>query len=188
MWLGAGAVVLVLLCCGSVALLPNEWNVNTSVVIDAPPEKIYPYVARPRQWVAIIERAVKKMPDGDQAQFTYTFGGEDGGAGSWWISETTGMGPDSWVRIEYTRGEPDKGLWYDGSIQQEEVNSHGSLTFEAVEGGTRVTWADTGTTSMAMGGGLAAMAIGPMLEPAFNTYLVELKDVVENETALEDAE
>ena len=79
-------------------------------------------------------------------------------------------------------------MWYEGSIQQEEVNDHGSIVFEAVDGGTRVVWDDTGTMALSKGGGLAAAAVGPLLSPAFEAYLLELKDVVENDVVLEDAQ
>ncbi len=187
-WGGAIFGVLALLCCGGVFVLPNEWHVKTSVVIDAPADQIYPIVARPRQWVAVIERAVQKMPDGEKANFTYTFSDVSEGVGAWWVSESSGMGYDSRVRVEYTRAEPGVGLWYDGMIQQDEVNDHGSMTFEAVEGGTRVTWEDRGTIAASKGGGLTAMAVGPSLEPAFQAYLLELKDVVESGVQVQDVE
>ena len=62
------------------------------------------------------------------------------------------------------------------------------MLFEPVDGGTKVTWTDTGTLSLEMGGGLAAMAIGPMLEPFFQGTLDELKTVVENDIEIVDAE
>jgi carbon monoxide dehydrogenase subunit G len=92
------------------------------------------------------------------------------------------------VRIEYTKGGPREGLWYDGAIEQDEVNSHGSVLFEIVDGGTRVTWTDTGTIARTMGGGLAAPVLGKMLTPFFQGILAELKTVVEEDIELVDAE
>ena len=187
-WLAIVTGVLVLLCCGVVLLLPKDWNVETSVVIDAPPEKVYPFVAQPRKWVMVIDRFAQTQPDYEATTFNYTFGDIPEGPGAWWVSESDGPTMKSKVRIEFTKGGPEEGLWYEGMIESDEVNSHGSVLFEQVEGGTKVTWSDTGTVSLGMGGGLAAMAIGPMLEPFFGGTLQELKTVVEQDIEIEDAE
>jgi hypothetical protein len=187
-WIAVAFGVVILLCCGTVLLLPKGWEAQASIVIDAPPEKIYPYVAQPRKWVMVIDRYAQKQPDYEQTTFTYTFGDVREGPGAWWISESEGPAMKSKVRIEYTKGGPAEGLWYDGMIESDEVNGHGSVLFEKVDGGTKVTWDDGGTVSLSMGGGLAAMAIGPMLEPFFQGTLQELKDVVENDIEIVDAE
>ena len=127
-------------------------------------------------------------PDYEATTFSYSFGDVNEGPGAWWVSEADGPAMKSKVHIEYVKGGPDEGLWYDGMIQTDEVNSHGSVLFESVEGGTKVTWTDTGTVSLSMGGGLAALVIGPALEPFFQGTLDELKTVVENDIEIVDAE
>ncbi len=187
-WTAIGFGALLLICCGGIVLMPSDWAVETSVVIDAPAAKIYPYFAQPRKWVKIIELYAAKQPDYESATFTYTFSETKEGPGAWWISETESGGVKSKVRIEYTKGGPEEGLWYDGAIDQDEVNDHGSVLFEAVDGGTKVTWSDSGTVPLSRGGGLTAMAIGPMLEPFFQGALLELETVVESGVQIEDAE
>ena len=91
------------------------------------------------------------------------------------------------VRIDYTEGDPKTGLAYEGRIEQDEVNAHGTIAFEPVEGGTKVTWTDTGDTTLAMGGGLAPLLIEPMMTDAFHGFLESLEEVVENDVPIEPA-
>ena len=47
-----GTVVLLgLVVIGVGFALPSEYKVERSVVIEAPPDRIYPFVATPRRWV-----------------------------------------------------------------------------------------------------------------------------------------
>ena len=187
-WVAVVVGVLVLVCCGAVLLLPRDWNVEASVVIDAPKEEIYPIFATPRKWVMVVDRFARTQPDYENSTFKYTFGDVPEGPGAWWISETEGPGPKSRVRIEYTKGGPEEGLWYDGMIESDEVNDHGSVLLETVEGGTRVTWTDTGTVSYAMGGGITAKFLSMGLGPFFGGILEELKTVVEQDVEIVEAE
>lgn len=187
-WIGIACGLLLVLCCGGVLLLPTEWKIETSVVIDAPPEKVYPYLAQPRVWVKIVERHSRTMPGYEDTTFRYTFGDVEEGAGAWWLSESESGAMTSRVRIDYTAGDPKTGLEYEGRIEQDEVNAHGTIAFEVVDGGTRVTWTDTGTMSRSKGGGLMVMAIESMMTPAFQGFLDSLKEVVEGDIPIEPAE
>jgi len=186
-WIAIVFGVLVVLCCGTALLLPNEWKIQTSVVIDAPPERIYPYLAKPRVWVKVIERHSRTMKGYEDTTFRYTFGDVDEGAGAWWVSDSESGAMTSHVRIDYTKGDPKTGLAYEGRIEQDEVNAHGTISFEPVDGGTRVTWTDTGTMARAKGGGLMVFAIEAMMTPAFQGFLQSLKEVVEGDLPIEPA-
>jgi hypothetical protein len=167
--------LLAVVCCGIGLVLPGDWNIETSVVMKAKPEEIHALISRPRTFVTYADAWQAKQPEYADIVNEYTFSEVEEGVGAWWISESEG----SKVRIEITKSDPQKGIWYEGAIQQDEVNDHGSITFEAVEGGTKVTWVDTGTLPPVVGGFLVGW-IESALEPFFHGMLLEAKAAVES--------
>ncbi len=184
LWITGILALLVTICCVVGLLLPTEWHVSQSVVIAASPAEIHPYINRPRRWLTMIERYSATTPEGQGATFQYTFSDVEEGAGAWWISESNAGGRDSKVRIEYTASDPATGIKYDGCIEQDEVNSHGSVTYEEVEGGTRVTWDDRGNLPTGAGAGVFVLEAG--IGPFFQGTLEQLKLAVEADETIPD--
>ena len=180
LWGAAIVGVLVVVCCVASLLAPTEWNVRTSVVIDAPPERIHAYVNRPRVWVQFAERHAAVVEP--ETEMTFTFSDIEEGVGAWYVSEA----PGSKVHIEYTASDPAKGIEYQGRIETDEVNDHGSITYEVVEGGTRVTWTDKG--DVPTGFGLMTGVLEDHLTPFFTGILTELKTAVESGEQIPDLE
>lgn len=181
-WTAIVLGVLLLVCGIAGMVMPNKWEVETSVVIDATPERIYPHIANPRKFVTYTEAYGRAQPEYDGTEFEYEFSEDPAeGAGAWYVSQHK----TSRVRIEYTRSDQMQGIWYDGMINADEVNDHGSITFEPVEDGskTKVTWVDEGTTPIPVFGSLLVVAfdLEGVLEKFFHGTLLEMKKAVEAE-------
>lgn len=127
------ALAAVLLVGGM--LLSPKFTVTRSVVINAPPEKIYPLIASPRQWTqwSVWNRRDPAM------QITYS--GPDSGAGAaWaWKSKTEGDG-----RMTFTTAEPNRKIDYELVFPDFETPSTGTLALAPEGGGTRVNWTMNG--------------------------------------------
>ncbi len=172
--LGIAFAALLVLCCGIGLLLPSEWTVNTSVEIDASLAEVYPHISTPRLFTAHTESYAVKTDRGGLT--TFELGDVEQGAGAWWTATSEGSN----VHIEITKAEPAEGMWYEGKIQSEVVNSHGSILMEDLgDGRTRVTWDDKGTLDMPVVGGLVGVGINYVLEEFFHGTLVEIKTAVE---------
>lgn len=129
-------IAVIALIIGLGYLLPAEWTVERSVVIQTPPEKIYPYVANFNigwpQWSAFDAL----FPD-----LAYAATGPEEGVGatrSWTSPTNTGSQSitkaDQTLGIEYVRN----------CISGDCIR--GQIQFTPIEGGTIVRWADTGST------------------------------------------
>ena len=167
-------VALVLLCVVIGLFLPNTWEVQASIVIDAPSERIHPYIDSPKRWVREIGDVTAARMETDVSSYNYTFNDVESGAGAGW----------SWVsdmdkgRIKWTKTDPQAGVWYESAIMTDEVNGGGSIVYEKVDGGTKVTWNDRGETWPVVGGYMKG-AIEGALSEYFNEMLKTLKTTVE---------
>jgi uncharacterized protein YndB with AHSA1/START domain len=138
-WLFAVAVMVGLFNIGAFLYgltLPNEWHVEASHVIAAPPEAIYPSLAAPQRWTTWI----RWIPDGDPTLQTATEGPESGvGASLTWSSEQLGQG-----QLTILETEPDRFVRYQLDLQGETFSTNGKIQLFPVEEGTRVLWSDGG--------------------------------------------
>lgn len=162
------AVLLLALVVGLV--LPRRWRVEQSVTINAPPERIHPFIENPRKWQ---EWAVWTRDMDPQVRNDY--GGPESGVGAkWsWLGPKMGRG-----RLEVIASDPKQGVTVDEAIESDEVNARTTFTFTANGTGTVVKWVDEGTLPPVMGGYFKGM-IEEMLSDNFAKGLVKLKGVVE---------
>ena len=153
-----GLVGLVAVLVGVGLVLPRQWHVERSVVIDAAPEHIHPLVEDLRTWASWAREPDPTVQD--------TYGGAASGVGAWWAWSGPKMGHG---KMTITRSDVASGVWFDEAIETEEVNAHGSLTWTREGGGTRVTWVDEGQLPPVMGGyfvGLVNDSLGAHFEHA----------------------
>jgi uncharacterized protein YndB with AHSA1/START domain len=164
-----GALALALVAVGF--FLPSTFLVSRSVVIDAPPKKVYDLVVEPRQWSrwSVWNRRDPAMK--------VTYKGPPFGMGArWdWVSKSEGTGS-----MEFTHVEPDRAVEYALNFADFNMKSSGALRLEPQAGATRVTWTSSGD----VGGNpvkhyLAAM-MDRMVGPDFEAGLANLKALAES--------
>lgn len=139
-WLGImlGAAVALIVIIGS--LLPREWGVELSVEIEGEPEAIHALVSNVEQWP-------RWMFDPDDTSLTMQTQGQGVGASVSWTGE------GSRGEMSLVESAPETGIAWDGKIESDEVNNHGSIRYEIVEPGrVRVTLVDEGTLPPIVGG------------------------------------
>jgi hypothetical protein len=117
-------------------LLPSQWQVSRSIVINKPPQAIFGYVANFRigwpQWSAF---------DGEDPTIKYTYSGPSQGTGASrsWISEKMGNGSQT-----ITSANPAKGITFELKMENSKFTIVGNIAFEPIGNGTKVTWTDKG--------------------------------------------
>lgn len=162
-----GAFFLIVLIMG--IILPSEYEVKRSIVINAQVENIHPYVEDLNQWP-------KWTPWQDETSNVEITPGEitkGKGATQQWVGKS-GAG-----ELEITRSSPDYGVDYFLDMNAEGLNTNGSITYQPQGNSTQVSWTTTGKFTMPVIGPYIAMAMdgtaGPMLEDA----LKKLKGLAE---------
>lgn len=165
-----GIVILLFVVVG--LILPTTWHVERSVVINAPPEAIHPWVNSFRKW----EQWAAWNNEMDPSRKVDFDGPEEGvGAAMRWQGDKMGRG-----RIAIAKSDPKLGVWIDEAIESDQVNAHGSITYAAVEGGgTRVTWVDDGDVGMKPIGGYFVGMLEGALGEHFQAGLDKLKRAIE---------
>jgi uncharacterized protein YndB with AHSA1/START domain len=163
-------VLLALVAIGVGFALPSAYKVERSLVIDAPPERIYPLVASPRRWPqwSIWTRR-------DPAMAIEYFGPESGqGAGWRWNSKTEGRG-----EMTLVAADPAHGLHYTLYFPDFDSTSTGEMRFEPSGAGTRVTWTNAGDVGHNPFKHYLAATMDRLVGPDFDAGLHNLKALAE---------
>ena len=119
-------------------------------------------------------------------------------------TQTTGVGASqSWTDkdgggwLKVTRSDPSSGLAYDMAFvmgegtDTEEMPAQGAITYEPVDGGTRVSWSMSGEVTLPVFGGYLAKMLPGQVGPMFDQGLAKLKTAAEAEpvpAAVDDVE
>jgi len=163
-----GAIALAFVIGG--LFLPSTFLVSRSVIINAPPKKIYDLVVEPKQWAAW---SVWNQRDPNM-QITYK-GPPFGMGAKWeWVSKTEGSGS-----MEFTRVEPDKSVEYSLSFPEYNMKSTGALRLEPMGAATVVVWTNQGDVGGNPLKHYLAMMMDRMVGPDFESGLVNLKALAE---------
>jgi uncharacterized protein YndB with AHSA1/START domain len=163
-------VLLALVVIGVGFALPSAYKVERSLVVDAPPERIYPLVASPRRWPqwSIWTRR-------DPAMAIEYFGPESGkGAGWRWNSKTEGRG--EMILVE---ADPARGLHYTLYFPDFDSTSSGDILFEPAGAGTRITWTNAGDVGHNPFKHYLAATMDRLVGPDFDAGLHNLKTLAE---------
>jgi uncharacterized protein YndB with AHSA1/START domain len=169
-WLLGLVVVLGLVLVGGGLLLSSNFSVTRSVSIQAPPEKIYPLIADPRQWK---QWSVWNQRD-PAMDITYSGPPSGTGAGWAWKSQSEGDG-----RMTFTAAEPGQRLAYDLYFPDFGTTSGGELRLKPENSATQVTWVMNGNMgSNPLFRWMALFADG-MVGKDFEAGLSNLKRVAE---------
>ncbi|MFT3707514.1 MAG: SRPBCC family protein [Archangium sp.] len=164
------AVIAVVVLGAVVAsVLPREWKVTRSIVINAPPAKIHPWLIDLKRWqdwspwTRAIDPQLRNIYEGPQ----------DGIGARWaWLGPTMGRG-----QIEIVDADPKRGIALDQKIESDEINSHARIEYADEAGATRVTWTDSGT--LPLFGGVFLGTVESDLTAHLDAALAKLKTLAE---------
>lgn len=134
-WLLAVVLVLATVLVLGGYLVSPKFKVSRSVVIAAPPDKVYALIAEPRRWK---EWTVWNRRDPTMA-IQYIGPPSGIGAGWSWQSKTEGDG-----RMTFTAAEPGQRVAYELFFPDFGTTSTGELRVAAEGGSSRVTWSIDG--------------------------------------------
>lgn len=166
--LGVVVLVAILLVVGM--LLPSGFKVQRSVDIAAPPSKIFPLIASPRQW-----KSWSVWNRRDPAMKIEYSGPESGAGAKWsWQSKSEGDGI-----MEFTAAIADQRVDYALDFPEFDMRSKGQLLLQASGAGTRVTWTNEGDVGNNPVNRYFGVMMDSMVGPDFQAGLANLKELAE---------
>jgi len=149
-------------------LIPSNWTVKRSIVIQAPQSSIYPLVANFKtgwpQWSHF---------DIEDKSIQYHYSGPEEGVAATrtWTSKEMGDGTQT-----ITSANTDNGIEFTVTMTQNPIPISGKLIFEPVFSGTRVTWTDTGDFGKNPFKHYLAVMMDTFLGKSFEKSLMKLKE------------
>lgn len=150
--------------------LPAGFQVERSLLIAAPPEKIWALLEDPRQW--------KRWTVWNQRDpaMAVSYGGPPSGAGArWsWQSSTEGNG-----EMEFTEAVAPTRLGYRLAFPDVGMTSTGEITLTPEAGGVRVRWTNAGRVGRSPIDRWFALAMDALVGPDFEAGLANLRRLVE---------
>ena len=169
-YIGIIALVVSGLLFGTALLLSPEYKIEQSIIIQARPAAIHPYVNNLKQWP-------KWMPWQELEPDTVTRYGDltqgVGASQSW-----QGRGGNGHLHI--TASSPDNGIAYDVFFGDETTPSISAVQYKVLDGNsTQVSWSFSGEVHVPIVGGLFALLVTSMSNDMYRKGLQKLKTVVE---------
>jgi uncharacterized membrane protein len=135
-----------LLLAGLGSLLPRQWRVEESVMINAPPAVIHGWVNDLRHWPDWAQWNQAELAPKNEAS---TPSAGPGATLTWYgRGNGNGDGPSGEVRI--VKSDPAQGVWFENSTGGDA--SHAMLTYTPRPGVTEVVWRDEGRLPPIVGG------------------------------------
>lgn len=158
-------------------VIPEQWEVSRSAMINAKSDQIYPLVASFKEWDKWSPWNSSKDPS---LKFTYEGPQEGKGAKQSWVGESMGKG---WMVL--TEASPQKGIAYDLFIDMgsNQTTLHGSMVFvskEEMGEKTEVQWTDKGNSGSNIISRWMSFIFRPILGKEMETGLAGLKTMVES--------
>lgn len=164
-----GVLLFVLIAVSQ--LLPSTYHVERSVMIQAKPEGIHPWINDLKKWPEWSAWTTAKDPT-----LVYTYEGPEEGVGavSKWEGKKMGQG-----EMKLTESDPQKGAKFDLSFDQGKYRSRGFFTFEPAGDATKVIWGFDGDVSRNPMDRYFSLLMDKMTGPDFEEGLRNLKQKVE---------
>lgn len=165
---GAAALFVVVTAVGFV--LPSQMEVQRSVVINAPPDRIYPLInsfeSGWSQWNPFTKPGMDMSYEGPEAGV---------GAQQHWVDKES----DEDGSMTITRSDPQRGVEFDLVMMQESFRLTGSLLCEPAGEGTKLTWTDRMDLGNNPYSRYMGLVLGPMIGSEFEVGLQSIKDLAE---------
>ena len=169
-WLLVAVVSLAIVIFAGGYLISPTYTVKRSTVVNAAPEKVYPFVAAPKAWK---QWSVWNQRD-PAMQITYS-GPESGAGSAWeWKSKSQGDG-----KMTMTAAEPNKRVAFELYFPDFDSTSKGELTFTPEGGGTRVAWTMNGDMGASPVARWFTLFMDGMVGKDFDAGLANLKALAE---------
>ena len=169
-WVLPGFAIVVAGLVAVGLLLPSQFRVERSERIAAPPAKVYPLLADPREW----KRWSAWNRRDPNMKIDYT--GPESGAGAGWSWKSASEGTGS---MTFTAADKDRKIDYALSFPDMGMASRGALTLTSEGNGTRVSWTNEGDVGRNPLYRLMVPFMDSMVEPDFSAGLSNLKTLVE---------
>jgi len=164
-----GSLFLITLIMGFV--LPSEYEINRSIVIDRPPELVHPFVDDLNKWP--LWMPWQKADPNAKIVIGEKFSGV-GASQSW-------EGKDGRGELVFTRSSVDYGVDYDMGFQGDATKTKNSIIYQNLDGKTQVNWIMQGNMPIPVIGAYVALIMDKIAGPMFDTGLKSLKTLVEAE-------
>lgn len=149
--------------------LSNEFTVSRSIVVEAPPERVYEMVGDLENWPIW-----GPWKDADEA-LVVTLGERTTGVGA----SQSWKGTDGDGRLVFTSADVESGVAFDLFFNEDAFSNTSSITYEQGSGGLVVTWNMAGTVPAPIVGSFLARMMPGMVSPMFDEGLAKLKSAVE---------
>jgi len=168
-WIGIGLGTALVLFLVIGLCLPRRFHVERTLIIEAPPEAIYPVVTRLREWPTWTAWTKERYPD-MKIEFS---GPEEGiGAKQSWEGESSGRGS-----IEITKANPEEGIAY--AFSYDGNRSTGGIGLFPGPDCALVTWYADGDLGMNPIARYFGRLMDSYMGPDFERGLINLKKKVE---------
>lgn len=140
-WIGIFIGLAIVALVGVGLVLPRQWEVEVERTIEASPETVHALVSDVEQW-----HRWMFDPAAEAAGMTVEASGQGVGATVSW------SGGGSTGEMHLVESTLESGIRWDGKIETDEVNNHGSITYAVADGQVTVTLRDTGELPPVLGG------------------------------------
>lgn len=162
--------VLITLFVATSFFISKDYSVERTIVINAEPSEIYPYVVDLKEW-SKWGVWFKRDPN-----MELEFSGPDRAIGmrSKWKSETEGNG-----EMEITQLEHNRRVLYRLYFPDFDMGSNGAVEIKPTSNGSIVTWRDEGTVDNNPINRYLALMMDGMIGPDFEMGLENLKILAE---------
>ncbi len=167
-----GVVIVIVVLAAVGLVLPNEYRIERSIVIEAEPNAIYDNVVDLKAW----PRWGVWFQRDPNMQVNYAGPDRAIGMRSEWASDSQGSG-----EMEITELVHNRKVEYSLYFPEFDMGSTGRFTLEPVPEGTRVTWTDEGAVGNNPVDRYFVLMMDGMIGPDFEMGLENLKTVVENQ-------
>jgi hypothetical protein len=169
-----GLVAVVVMVSIGAQFLPGTWQVRRSLLIQAPPAVLYPYLVDIRNWPQW------NAFDAMDPAILHTYAGAASGVGSetTWISKKVGNGT---ARI--TAADPANGIGYEIQFEGTGDKAQGSISFAPRGTATQVNYVFGGQYGHEPLHRILGLFVDRFLGPAFEQSLAKLKTLAENKTS-----
>ena len=168
--IAAASAALIFVAIGLV--LPREYAVSRSVVIEAEAEEIHGFVGDLRRWD--LWGPWKE----DDPTLVVTYGAKTSGIGA----SQSWRGRDGNGTLEFTASSPRRGVRYDLSFNDGTYRCRAAIRYHHRDGHTLVSWLMRGRMETPVLGGYAALLMEPLVGGLFDRGLANLKETVEGRT------
>ncbi len=166
-----GLLALIALALLVGLFLPRTYHVERSVDVRAGTEVIYPDLVALRRWPEWTVWNKEKDPGVE-----WTYGSPDTGVGAEysWVGPELGNG-----RLKIVKADPEKGIAYELSFENDSMRSEGEISMEKVAGVVRVVWTNHGDLGKNPVNRYFGLLMNRMIGPDFEEGLRRLKERAE---------